>query len=46
MDQIPTNTLCPFCGCLMHKGGIVQCPLVIKVEYYPNGSVKSVEKKP
>jgi hypothetical protein len=36
---------CPFCGCLPHQGGLGQCPNVAKIEYYPDGSIKSVEKR-
>ena len=35
---------CPYCGCVPHQH-IEQCPLVARVEYYPNGTIKSVEKK-
>ena len=37
---------CPYCGNWPHEGGIGQCPNVLKVEYYPDGTIKSVEKKP
>ena len=36
---------CPYCGCVPHQH-ISQCPAVQKIEYYPNGTIKSVEKKP
>ena len=35
---------CPFCGCWPHEN-IGQCPNVLKVEYYPDGMIKSVEKR-
>ena len=38
--------VCPYCGCMPHEGGIEQCHNVQTVEYYPNGTIKSVEKKP
>jgi hypothetical protein len=36
---------CPYCGSVPHQY-VGQCPNVLKVEYYPDGSIKSVEKKP
>jgi len=36
---------CPYCGSLPHQN-IGQCPNVLKVEYYPDGTIKSVEKRP
>ena len=36
---------CPYCGSLPHEGGIGQCPAVSKVEYFPDGTIKSVEKR-
>lgn len=39
--KMPT---CPYCGCVPHQH-IEQCPQVVKVEYYPDGSIKSVEKR-
>lgn len=35
---------CPFCGCQPHQF-VEQCPAVFKVEYYPDGTIKSVEKR-
>ena len=35
---------CPYCSCIPH-GDIAQCPQVLKVEYYPDGTIKSVEKR-
>jgi hypothetical protein len=35
---------CPYCGCWPHAT-IEQCPAVAKIEYYPNETIKSVEKK-
>jgi len=34
---------CPYCGAWPHQH-IGQCPAVKKIEYYPNGTIKSVEK--
>ena len=34
---------CPYCGSLPHQH-IGQCPMVAKIEYYPDGTIKSVEK--
>jgi len=34
---------CPYCGAWPHQH-IGQCPAVRKIEYYPNGTIKSVEK--
>jgi len=39
--NIPT---CPYCGGLPHAV-VTQCPNVVKVEYYPDGTIKSVEKR-
>lgn len=36
---------CPYCGCWPHSGGLGQCPNVAKVEYYPDGTIKSLEKR-
>ncbi len=36
---------CPYCGSLPHQF-IGQCPAVVKIEYYPDGTIKSVEKRP
>lgn len=36
---------CPYCGNLPHAN-IGQCPNVKRIEYYPDGTVKSVEKRP
>jgi hypothetical protein len=35
---------CPYCGCVPHHH-VEQCPQVVKVEYYPDGRIKSVEKR-
>lgn len=35
---------CPYCGGMQHQY-IGQCPAVKKIEYYPDGSIKSVEKQ-
>jgi hypothetical protein len=34
---------CPWCGALPHAS-VGQCPAVKKIEYYPDGTIKSVEK--
>lgn len=34
---------CPYCGCVPHQN-VGQCPNVQKIEYYPDGTIKSVEK--
>lgn len=36
---------CPFCGSIPHQS-LGQCPAILKIEYYQDGSIKSVEKKP
>ena len=35
---------CPYCGSVPHQF-IGQCPGVAKIEYYPDGTIKSVEKR-
>ena len=40
-QPLPT---CPYCGCIPHQGGVSQCPNVRRIEYYPDGTIKSVEK--
>ena len=35
---------CPYCGCWPHDS-IERCLLVKRIEYYPDGRIKSVEKK-
>ena len=35
---------CPYCGAMPHRH-IEQCPQIVEVEYYPDGTVKSVEKR-
>lgn len=35
---------CPYCGGWPHDS-VQQCPQVLKVEYYPDGRIKSVEKR-
>ena len=37
--------VCPYCGCWPHQGGVAQCPSIAKIEYYQDGTIKSVEKK-
>lgn len=37
--------LCPYCGCLPHQGGVRECPAIYKIEFYPDGTIKSVEKR-
>ena len=39
--KMPT---CPYCGGWPH-GSVESCPQVYKVEYYPDGTIKSVEKR-
>lgn len=34
---------CPYCGCWQHQN-LGQCPNIKKIEYYPDGTIKSVEK--
>lgn len=36
---------CPYCGSMPHEH-LGQCPMILKIEYYPDGTIKSVEKKP
>ena len=36
---------CPYCGLSPPHDYIGQCPNVLHVEYWPNGTIKSVEKK-
>jgi len=31
---------------MIHTGGVEGCPAIKKIEYYPDGTIKSVEKKP
>lgn len=38
----PIDTACQYCGNGVH--GPVACPLVKSVEFFPDGSVKRVEK--
>lgn len=35
---------CPYCG-LLHVGATV-CPRIVRIEYFQNGAVKSVELRP
>jgi hypothetical protein len=41
-SQTPT---CPYCGCWPHEH-LGQCPEVKAIEYFPNGTIKRVEKRP
>ena len=36
---------CPYCGVIPPHDYIGQCPNVLRVEYFQNGTIKSVEKK-
>ena len=36
--------VCPYCGGWPHQH-VEQCPQVYKIEYYPDGKIKSVEKR-
>ena len=38
--KMPT---CPYCGSWPHEY-IGQCPAIKKIDYYPDGTIKSVEK--
>ena len=40
--KMPT---CPYCGSMPHQH-LSQCPAINAIEYYPNGTIKRVEKKP
>ena len=36
---------CPYCGFWPHDS-LEECPALKSIEYYPNGNIKKVEKKP
>jgi hypothetical protein len=36
---------CPYCGLPPHRYGLSTCPNIVKIEYYPDGTIKSIEKK-
>lgn len=40
----PKPMHCPYCGYAMSHP-VEQCPAVKKIEYYPDGHIKSVEKR-
>lgn len=40
----PKMPTCPYCGGVPHYH-VEQCPAVFKIEYYPDGRIKSVEKR-
>lgn len=35
---------CPYCGSIPHQH-LGQCPQIVKIEYYQDGTIKSVEKR-
>jgi len=42
-SALPTPQ-CPYCGGWPHQR-IEQCPAIKSIEYYPDGTIKIVEKK-
>jgi len=40
----PSTPQCPYCGCVPHES-LGQCSAIKRIEYYPDGSIKSVEKR-